>query len=81
MSMTITSTRGTKRGGLRALAGLAAALLGGCATTGDGPGSGAAAGSATGGSAAERAERDFYADWYDSTAVVLPPPADATARR
>ena len=71
-------------GALVALAGLAG-LLGGCATTGEGPGAGTAdsMGSATTTKtpAAGVVERDFYADWYDSTAVVLPPPPDAKARR
>lgn len=62
-----------------------AALLGGCATAGGGAGAGGEAESRTRSTAEAPAaglvERDFYADWYDSTAVVLPPPADAAARR
>jgi hypothetical protein len=58
-----------------------AGLLGGCATTGGGSGvAGAGAEAASRAPATADApaaglvERDFYADWYDSTAVVLPPP-------
>ena len=87
--MSTSTTRKGRRGigaigALAALAGLAG-LLGGCATTGEGHGAGSVAsmGAATTTKtpAAGVVERDFYADWYDSTAVVLPPPADAKARR
>jgi|GEM_PF-4138515 hypothetical protein len=57
---------------------LTALALGGagCATTGSGetPESGGAMSSPTPGAA------DFYADWYDASAVVLPPPPQSTTR-
>ena len=56
---------------------LVGALLSGCATSGGNTGGGAKDAP----TAAALAERDFYADWYDSTAVVFPPPPAATARR
>ena len=82
-----TSTTRKGRRGIGAIGALAAlaGLLGGCATTGEGQGAGPVtsmgAATATKAPAAGVVERDFYADWYDSTAVVLPPPADAKARR
>ena len=82
-----TSTTRKGRRGIGAIGALAAlaGLLGGCATTGEGHGAGPVASmgaaTATKAPAAGVVERDFYADWYDSTAVVLPPPADAKARR
>lgn len=60
-----------------------AGLLGGCATTGGGSGAEAASPSQSTAEtpAAGLIERDFYADWYDSTAVVLPPPPGAAKAR
>jgi hypothetical protein len=61
----------------------AAGLLGGCATAGSGAGAEAAsrAQATAEAPAAGLVERDFYADWYDSTAVVLPPPPEAAKAR
>lgn len=61
-----------------ALAVAGALFLGGCASTGAKGGSarspaGAPATSGVGGAAS----RPYYADWYDSTAIVLPPPPQA----
>lgn len=72
---TITDAR--RLGALFLLAGVAA--LAGCATTGETP-KAAQAEQPAGPASVELARRDFYADWYDSTAVVLPPPPAATRR-
>jgi len=65
----------TTRARIALLAGLAAVAfgLGGCA----------APGAKTAGVSGERTafgDGAFYADWYDATAVVLPPPPEATRR-
>ena len=70
-----TKTSGA-RGAVVLILAAVAAGLGGCASTGEGAG-------ASGGAAptAAMGRADFYADWYDSTAVVLPPPPTEKARR
>lgn len=76
-------TRTLSRSRLFGAALLLAALsaLAGCATTGDIPKAAQAEQtSAPAPASIELARRDFYADWYDSTAIVLPPPP-ASARR
>ncbi len=69
----------------KALAGLGAGLLGlgglgGCATAPEKPAEAAAPVVGEAADAAALAERDFYADWYDATAIVLPPPPANPAR-
>lgn len=60
----------------------AACLLGaGCAGPGAEPTAGASTKSATELGAGAAAATDFYQDWYDPAAVVLPPPPVDDARR